>query len=216
MTIESVIQSMVPFVAGLFGGVVATTINYFLNRRKSKLEMEKISLEIIKLKIGIEGVSSEIGETRQEVSEHLRQISPSLSDTTKKETSVKILNPQNEAKVQHAVPIKGTVEGLLDNMELWIVKEIAPGNYHPDRGPIFVTGNTWSATAYVGHQTHGADTGIRFIIHIVMVSHESGKKFNNYIDTAHRTGGWSGIDTIYDGKIVATLSVVRNDFGWEQ
>jgi hypothetical protein len=105
--------------------------------------------------------------------------------------------------------MEGTVTGLPKGQQLWVVKEPVKGQYHPDRGPALINGNTWTATAYVGNNQPNADQGKRFVIHIVMVSPSTGQKFNDYINQAEQKNQWPGIPTLYDGKIVATVTVIR-------
>ena len=160
-------------------------------------------------RIARERLSAEMGQAYEQVTKLLKEPTPEVPEG---ECSVRIIKPQSGARVPHAVSMTGTVENLPQGLELWVVNEITRGNYHPDRGPAFIVVNTWNSTAYVGERTRGADTGVEFTIHIVMVSHDTGEKFNEYINMAHKTGNWSGISTIYDGRIVATVKVIRDDF----
>jgi hypothetical protein len=127
-------------------------------------------------------------------------------------TNVTINNPANQSNVKHQVLLEGTVKELPkeNNTELWVVKEVN-GRYHPDDGPVIITGEKWKSYAYVGNRTLGSDKGKIFTIHIVEVSPDvGGKEFKKYLDTAERDG-WKGIASIYDGKIKATTRVIRND-----
>ena len=123
---------------------------------------------------------------------------------------VTIKSPANGSRVDHKVPLDGTVEHFPINMELWVVNRVS-GSYHPDDGPIVPEGKIWNSFAYVGNSAPGSDSGTTFTIHIVEVSHDTGEKiFKRYLNNAHQTGNWSGISTIGEGKIVATVSVTRN------
>lgn len=135
-------------------------------------------------------------------------------------------SPPNGSKVKHQVPIKGRItKKLPEKMELWIVKDVN-NRYHPDDGPIDIIGETWESFAYVGNNAPRSDQGVHFTIHIVEVSHETGKKFDAYLTGAKQTGNWPGINRTqivlvtekdlenvakYDGIIKKTITVIRND-----
>lgn len=107
--------------------------------------------------------------------------------------------------------MSGTVANLSTNQELWVVKEAHPGNYHPDVGPAIVKGEEWRGSAFIGNRGVGADTNLEFLVHIVLASHETGRQFQEYLDIAHKTGSWIGVTTLYDGKIVGSVKVIRDD-----
>lgn len=106
--------------------------------------------------------------------------------------------------------MSGTVAGLPPEKELWVVKEIEGGFFHPDKGPARISDGNWIATAYIGNSALGADNGLEFTIHIVASSHETGREFKKYLKTAQRNG-WPGVPTIFDAEIVATVVVTRDD-----
>ena len=123
---------------------------------------------------------------------------------------VKIINPIKNKKEGHEVSMDGClVKKIPINKELWVVKEVGKGRYHPDNGPITIEGDKWYTTAYVGNYHPRADDGRTFVIHIVLISQENGAKFAEYIKKSHSRDIWCGINTIYDGEIVATVKVIR-------
>ena len=123
---------------------------------------------------------------------------------------LKIATPTNGQKVHHRCPMSGTVDNMPAGMQLWVVKEPSPNNFHPDAPKATITGNEWRATAYVGNNRAGSDTGTEFPIHIVLTSAATGQKFEKYLQTA-AANGWPGLDTIFDGRILATTKVIRDD-----
>jgi hypothetical protein len=124
---------------------------------------------------------------------------------------VTIGSPLPGDRSPHTVQLEGTVSGLPRGFELWIVKEPHKGNYHPDRGPAVIDGDRWFGVAFVGNANAEADSHTEFFIHVVAASHETGRRYNDYIDRAHRTNGWMGINTLYDGQIVASTRVFRDN-----
>jgi hypothetical protein len=106
------------------------------------------------------------------------------------------------------------VHHLPPGMQLWIVKELRPGNYHPDRESdgrsVRVDGDRWHGTAYIGNERPGADNGQSFTIHIVQVSNEGARRFDAYLDHASEAG-WPGLHTLYGGAIIQTVHVIRDD-----
>lgn len=128
-----------------------------------------------------------------------------------KNAKVTILSPLNGERCPHATHMRGEVSNLAVGKELWIIKEPHTGSYHPDTGPVIVEGKKWMGTAFIGNNTLNADNGRNFTIHIVMCSHEAGRRFKDYLSKAHQTDGWVGFPTLFDGKKMATVSVVRDD-----
>jgi hypothetical protein len=124
---------------------------------------------------------------------------------------VSILRPEIGDLVPHAVSLEGTVLNLPYGVELWVVKEPSPGNFHPDRGPALIEDNCWRATAFIGNAAIGADQGEEFIIHLVAVTHETSWRFHSYLDKAHITNSWIGISTLFGGQVVGTVRVIRDD-----
>jgi|WetSurMetagenome_2_1015567.scaffolds.fasta_scaffold43697_5 hypothetical protein len=134
-----------------------------------------------------------------------------------------INSPTNGSKVNHKVPISGTVVGLPSQMELWVVKDIN-NRYHPDDGPIQINGNNLKSSAYVGNRAPGSDQGVEFTIYIVEVGNKTGKKIDKYIANAKQNNHWPGIgkseiilahenllneDCNYDGVIKNEIKVIR-------
>jgi hypothetical protein len=138
-------------------------------------------------------------------------IVPQLHSPQSSEFSISILYPQNGQRCPHSVPISGTVTNLPTDKELWVVKEPHRGNYHPDVGPAIVKEEEWRSVAFIGNRGMGADTNLEFLLHIVLASHETGRQFQDYLDIAHKTDSWIGVPTLYDGKIVGSVKVIRDD-----
>jgi hypothetical protein len=128
--------------------------------------------------------------------------------------NVTIELPRNDQRVSHQVPMEGTVHDLPPEMQLWIVKEPRPRNYHPDGGPlgstIRINSNKWYGTAFVGNERRGADEGQSFTIHIVQISSKGARRFVAYLDKAAEAG-WPGLRTLYGGIILQTVRVTRYD-----
>lgn len=122
--------------------------------------------------------------------------------------------PRDGQRGSHRVPMAGTVHHLPRGMQLWIVKEPRPGNYHPDRKSdgrsIRIDGTKWYGTAFIGNERPGADNGQSFTIHIVQVSNEGARRFDAYLDKAPEAG-WPGVQTLYGGAILQTVHVIRDD-----
>jgi len=178
---------------------------------------EKLDLEISKLRMENQQLSIEVGNNHSQLAEIIRDesndiLSPEGSTSLERdEPIITIENPKNGELVGHAVPMEGTVDRVPNDKEIWIVKQIAPYDFHPDRGPVFVKSGRWWGTAYVGNNTPNADTGMRFTIHLVLATFDAGKKYNAYINNAYRTGRWCGMDSLFGGEILATVQVVRDD-----
>ena len=139
-----------------------------------------------------------VGKAQVESAEKLNK------EIQKAAVRVTIEKPRSNAHVGHAVPMEGTVNKLPPGMQLWIVKEVA-GRFHPDRGPASVKGSNWTATAFVGNAR--GDSG-EFTIHVVLANQETGVKYNEYLD--HAAPDWNGLDTLNDGVIVGTVTVIRD------
>jgi hypothetical protein len=121
--------------------------------------------------------------------------------------------PREGQRVSHEVPMAGTVHDLPPGMQLWIVKESRPGNYHPDGGPegstIRMDGSKWYGTAFVGNSRPGADRGKSFTIHVVQISSEGAGRFGAYLAEAAEAG-WPGLQTLYGGVTLQRVRVVRD------
>ena len=181
---------------------------------KIKQEQAKIRLEQNTIKNDVVQVSDSVKNANNKfikIDRNLENLDKNFQSIIMGNPRVTIDSPVNGSRVPHVVPLHGTVEDLPSGMELWVMKEVQMGNYHPDDGPAIIAGKEWKSTAYVGNSTPGADTGISFKILIVEASHETGKKFKDYLKYAHQSGNWPGISTIYDGKKVATIEVIRDD-----
>src|SRR6185369_16253419 len=124
---------------------------------------------------------------------------------------VTILSPVNSEPCPHAVAMQGEVFNLPNGKELWLVNEPHPDNFHPNTGPVMIDGKKWIGTAFIGNDGLNADTGKRFKIHLVLCDRETGEKYKDYLVNAHRTGGWVGLPTLFAGKSMATVEVVRSD-----
>lgn len=124
---------------------------------------------------------------------------------------VTIISPRSGSRVAHAVRFEGTLTQRPPGVELWIVSEPSRNNFHPCRGPVHIDGTRWFGTASIGNHTLGADTGRCFTVHVVLVTHETGRRFQSYLDQAHVTGGWIGVPSLYDGRILSTVELVRDD-----
>jgi len=204
------VRSDVVVIVSLGINIVMVAIAYWtlrINIKKFKQDQELIKRDVVQ-------VSTSVSEAKNKflaIGENLKTLDKTVQNIIMGNPKVTIDSPINGSRVHHVVPLHGTVEDLPNGTELWVIKEVNIGNYHPDNGPAFISGNKWESTAFVGNSTQGADAGIAFKIHIVEASHETGNKFRNYLGSAHRTGNWSGIGTIYDGKIVATIKVTRDD-----
>lgn len=178
---------------------------------------EKLDLEIAKLRRENQQLSIEVGHNHSQLAEIVRDkrkdilSSEGATSMERDKPPVTIESPENGAFVGHAVPMEGTVGGVPNDKEIWIVKQIAPYSFHPERGPVFVKNSRWWGTAYVGNNTPNADTGMRFTIHLVLATFEAGKKYNAYINNAYRTGRWCGMDSLFGGEILTTVQVVRDD-----
>lgn len=125
--------------------------------------------------------------------------------------TVTIDYPKNGDRFPHPVPMKGTVQGLPENLEIWIVKEPHSGNFHPDNGPVLIQGEKWIGNAYIGNNAPLADQGISFTIHLVVISKEGGNQFRQYLDRAHKDNSWLGLPSVLDGRVVSTVTVIRDD-----
>jgi len=128
------------------------------------------------------------------------------------EFSIKILYPPTNMRCPHEVLVYGIVKNLPSSKQLWIIKEPNKGIYHPDRGPLRVKENgEFFGGAYIGNAALGADNEKIYTVHLVVTSYESGRRFNDYLTEAHKTGGWHGLPSILDGKIVSSFNVIRDD-----
>jgi hypothetical protein len=162
-------------------------------------------------------VRKEIARLATQIRDAIKRMTtaPPLSTVAQalvEEPEVRIIKPAEGEHQPHAVHMEGTVSGLPNGIQLWIVKEPHPGNYHVDSGPVLIRGNTWVCTAYIGTDLPGAHQGKEFLIHVVAAPDATSKKFRDYVDNANATGAWIGLPTLYDGKIVATVTVIRDDY----
>ena len=65
--------------------------------------------------------------------------------------------------------------------------------------------------SYIGARAKGADTNLRYQIHVVLCSHQGEREFAEYLEQAHVTGGWTGVDSLFGGTIKASVTVIRDD-----
>lgn len=122
-----------------------------------------------------------------------------------------VLSPKDGARVAHATRFEGMLNGPPPDGEIWIVTEPSRSNFHPSRGPVHIDGTRWFGTASIGNHTVGADTGRRFTVHIALVTREIGRRFQQYLDRAHVTGGWVGLPSLYEGRVLSTIELIRDD-----
>lgn len=134
-----------------------------------------------------------------------------FEDIKQEDIKVVIVSPKNEQRLPHAVPMTGEIHNLPPDKELWIVTEPHPRNFHPHTGPVLVQGQKWMGSAFIGNHTLNADTGRQFTIHIVLGLKEMGRYFKDYLENAHRTGAWPGIPSLFGGKILSSVRVIRDD-----
>ena len=121
-----------------------------------------------------------------------------------------ITQPFEGQRLPHAVIMEGNIHNMPTDKEIWIVKEPFSGNYHPDM-QLNLFKYSWQGTAYIGNSRINTDKSKRFIIHIVLCSLDTGGFFNDYIEQAVRTGSFTGLNSIYDGKIITSVNVIRDD-----
>jgi hypothetical protein len=118
--------------------------------------------------------------------------------------------PMEGQRTKHACPISCKITGIPEDMEVWIVKEPWEGSFHPDSA-MTRNGDEFQGTARIGNATRGADYGKNCPVHIICCSPYAGHEFGVYIQHAQRTNKWPGISSIYDGQILGTVTVIRDD-----
>ena len=125
----------------------------------------------------------------------------------------KITEPKTGAYTRHELPAKGTYEKTHEGMDLWMVT--IPGtmqNYHPQGTPAVLENGEWSAMAYIGNSSPGADGGVPFTLLLVSATRQASEVFRNYIATASKRQQWPGLEYLPKGaQIVDRIEVIRND-----
>jgi hypothetical protein len=122
---------------------------------------------------------------------------------------VSLHEPADSDACGHEVPLRGTVSGLSGNINLWIVKEIGAGNYHPDAGPVRVQGNWWSESPTWGVEMPPVPSPERYTVHVVAASKNTSSQYRAYIERCHLEDCWPGLPSLMGGVAVHTISLTR-------
>ena len=128
---------------------------------------------------------------------------------------VLIHNPVPGDFVAHKVRIEGTAHGIAPETILRTV--ILPSTlptYQPQTGRLHIDPETHllRGTTYVGNDEYGSHTAERFRILVVKCSEEAEDELDAYLCEAHELG-FPGIRRLPHGtKVLAELSVVRDDY----
>jgi hypothetical protein len=118
-----------------------------------------------------------------------------------------ITAPRGGTPVPRQALVVGTLDGISDLLDTWLVVETGSG-WHPQvrlpRGAA-----TFQGVVSIGRAGH--DNGGEFTIHIVAVTEDVTSSFEQYRKDAAVLKNWPGVPIPSDKKVVATVRVRRND-----
>lgn len=115
--------------------------------------------------------------------------------------------PANRAGVPQRTPILGTVEGIPDLIDIWLVVETG-ARWHPQVRLQRAVG-TFQTTVSIGRA--GLDGGHDFPVHVVATTEDVTSSLERYLKDAVRLRNWPGIPQPVDSRVLATITVVRDD-----
>jgi hypothetical protein len=121
-----------------------------------------------------------------------------------------IVEPSRETSVRHAVACHGEIDRVPEGQQLWLAATCKGEQlFHPS-GPVHVHGDSWFGTAWVGPRVSHSANGQVFGIALVTLSEVTASEWQDYLDDAHRTGAWTGLQP-RDEIVLAYVDVTRVD-----
>lgn len=118
-----------------------------------------------------------------------------------------ITAPVSHARVPRKAPILGTLRGVSEWVETWLVVDTGT-HYHPQAH--LGRAGSWQATSTLG-RSGDFDANREFVIHILAVTQDVSNAFEQYLKDAGKQGKWPGVPKPPDGRVLSTLRVVRDD-----
>jgi hypothetical protein len=147
------------------------------------------------------------GEKHEQLVPFLEELAPIAASTAGVE--VKILKPSQTVLREHAVHMSGSVVGLRSGIDLWIVKQESRNNFHPDAPPVYVRGNEWFGTAYLGPREGQLLQPTRHTVHIVAARKHTSATYKDYIEHCHKTNRWPGLPSLFGGESLDYRELTR-------
>ncbi len=147
------------------------------------------------------------GPKYEDLTEFLNRLAPESLPVGR--ARVVVHEPMDRDNCSHTVAMSGTVEGLSPGLDLWIVKEVGPGNFHPDDGPVYTMRGQWFGTAYLGAQNATVSTPRSYTVHIVLASRSTSTYYRQYLDRCHAADSWPGLPTLMGAVPVCTVTLTR-------
>ena len=119
------------------------------------------------------------------------------------------LEPIDTDHCGHDVYVAGAVDGVMGGVDLWLVKEIAPGIYHPDDGPMHVRSGRWSGSLFLGNRAATPTSPERYKVHLVATTHRGSAMFKAYLHESHSRNSWTGVPSLGGGTVLATRTFTK-------
>jgi len=107
--------------------------------------------------------------------------------------------------------VKGTVSGLPQLCQLWVVVAVAGGKVHPQSKISPEPSGKWSAKARIGSGGVNSSTGAEYRLQFVAVTAETGEAFTRYLHDAGVVTNWPGIEPQEGCRLIDEVRVIRDD-----
>jgi len=121
-------------------------------------------------------------------------------------TKVNITSPAVNSEVPRLITVQGTICHIPSERELWLL--VVPEGvtaYYPQTGPVVISNDNWSASAYVGIDT---DNGKGFLVIAALTDQQGSAAMHRYFSQTQTS--FTGLKSLPSGtQIKAQVRVVR-------
>ena len=121
----------------------------------------------------------------------------------------KIHWPEDGDRVFREVRVKGSINGLPSNCELWIAV-LGGSSLHP-QAQVIDTAGKWSSEVRIGSGGVNKSTGETFPVQVLAVTEETGDRFRTYLSEAAAAKKWPGIKPQSGSRRIDEIKVTRDD-----
>jgi hypothetical protein len=125
--------------------------------------------------------------------------------------SGKIHWPTTGQRVFREITVKGTVSGLPEHYQLWVVVVLAGGGVHPQSKITPDPSGKWSGKARIGSGGVNSSTGAEFRLQFLAVTAETSEAFTRYLIDAGLVRQWPGIEPQEGSRQIDEIRVIRDD-----
>lgn len=125
-------------------------------------------------------------------------------------TRARIVSPKNGETVDRKVKVEGTVRNLPADIDLWAVSQAGSGlAFHPHHEAATGLGDSWTSWAYLGSSSPGANSGGKFLLHVVASDAGQTARFRAYLEGGKKANRWPGLSDLAGAQILSTIKVSR-------